>query len=180
MGTSKPKHHHSDNDIIYTPEDIAIKCIEKIPSVSNDSWCDPCYGQGVFFNNFKCDDNHKEFYEIEMGKDFLTIPKKFKWDWVVTNIPFSMPKEFIFTMAEHCNKGFGILCLSNSMTATRLKKLEDMGLYLYNQTTLYIKEWGFGYRTDFLVFTRYKNLTFDVIIKEKHQKGLIRGGEEDE
>jgi hypothetical protein len=67
-------------------------------------------------------------------------------------------------MAELCNKGFGILCLANSMTATRLQKLKDMGLYLHSITTLYIKEWGFGYRTDFYVFTRQQTQNLDVII----------------
>jgi hypothetical protein len=147
-----PKHHHSDRDEIFTPEDISQKLIEKIPYDDEDIWCDPCYGQGTFYNNFPCGDSNKDFFEINMNKDFLKSNDK--WDWVVTNIPFSKPKEFIFKMAESCEKGFGILCLANSMTATRLKKLKDMGLYLHSMEVIYIREWGFGYRTDFYVFTR--------------------------
>jgi len=165
MSGIKPKHSHSDRDKIYTPEDVAIKCINKIPYVDGDSWGDPCKGKGVFFNNFPCSEAHKTYWEIDEDKDFLK--DGFKLDWMVTNIPFSMPKEFIFKMADTCNKGFGILCLANSMTATRLKKLEEMVLYLHSQTILYVKEWGFGYRTDFLVFTRQKNNSFETIIKEK-------------
>lgn len=65
-----------------------------------------------------------------------------------------MPKEFIFKMAECSKKGFGILCLANSMTATRLLKLKEMGFYLDSMTVIYVSSWGFGYRTDFYVFTR--------------------------
>ena len=65
----KPKHSHSDNDIIYTPENIAKKCISKIPYSENDSWCDPCFGKGVFYNNFPTE--NKEWFEIQKGKDFL-------------------------------------------------------------------------------------------------------------
>ncbi len=83
----QPKHHHSDRDIIFTPEPLAKKLILKIPGVAGDTWCDPCFGEGVFYNNFPSD--KKEFYEIAMGKDFLSCDKKF--DWVVTNIPFSQP-----------------------------------------------------------------------------------------
>ena len=160
MAGIKPKHHHSDRDRIFTPEEIVKKLIAKIPSEEGDSWCDPCYGQGVFFNNFPTE--NKEFYEIDMGKDFLTCIKDY--DWVVTNIPFSRPKEFIEKMSNRCKKGFGILCLANSMTATRLEQLESKGLYLHSMTVLYIREWGFGYRTDFYVFTKEKQNKFEVLI----------------
>ncbi len=163
MGGVKPKHHHSDRDEIYTPENIAIRMIAKIPSGENDTWCDCCFGKGVFYNNFPTD--KKNFYEINMGKDFLISQEKF--DWIVTNIPFSKPKEFIFKMAENCIKGFGILCLANSMTATRLVKLKEMGLFLNSMTILYIKDWGFGYRTDFYVFTRNPIDAIDVVVSEK-------------
>tara|TARA_R100000951_G_C2536558_1_gene148040 strand:- start:49 stop:537 length:489 start_codon:yes stop_codon:yes gene_type:complete len=160
---NKPKHSHSDRDEIFTPENIVKELINNIPYDDEDIWCDPCYGQGVFYKNFPCGDLNKDFFEINMGKDFLKSNDK--WDWIVTNIPFSKPKEFIFKMAESCEKGFGILCLANSMTATRLKKLEDMGLYLNSMKVIYIREWGFGYRTDFYVFTRYPIKNMSVIIE---------------
>lgn len=98
-----------------------------------------------------------------MGKDFLTNLDE-AYDWCVTNIPFSQPKEFIFKMAEMSKKGFGILCLANSMTVTRLKKLESMGFYPHSLTCLYVKEWGFGYRTDFYVFMKNKVDNIDSVI----------------
>lgn len=146
------KHKHSDRDKIYTPESIVKQLIIKIPYSEGDSWCDCCYGKGVFYNNFPT--NNKSFFEIDLGKDFLQSNEKF--DWIVTNIPFSKPKEFIEKMSDNCIKGFGILCLANSMTVTRLKNLSEKGLYLNNITSLYIKDWGFGYKTEFYVFTRNK------------------------
>ncbi len=44
--------------------------------------------------------------------------------------------------------------------------LEGKGLYLDSMTVLYIKQWGFGYRTDFYVFTRKKS-GFEVVVVEK-------------
>lgn len=157
---NKPKHEHSDRDRIWTPIDLAKSLISKIPSSENDTWCDPCYGEGAFYNNFPV--AKSDWYEIDQGKDFLQCIGKY--DWCVTNIPFSKPKEFIFKMAECSNKGFGILCLANSMTATRLKKLEILGFYPNSVTVLYVKSWGFGYRTDFYVFTREKNENMETII----------------
>lgn len=157
---NKPKYEHSDRDRIFTPESVVKGLINKIPAEQGDTWCDPCLGEGVFFNNFPTE--NKQWYEIDNGKDFLQCLDEF--DWCVTNIPFSKPKEFIFAMARCSKKGFGILCLANSMTASRLKKLEEMGFYLNSQTILYIKEWGFGYRTDFYVFTRQKSRDLETII----------------
>ena len=157
----KPRHLHSDRDRIFTPENVAIKLIGKIPADNNDSWCDPCFGDGVFYNNFPA--KNKEYYEIDMGKDYLHCNKIY--DWNVTNIPFSKPKEFIFKMAHCSKKGFGILCLANSMTATRLTQLELLQFHIHSMTILYIKEWGFGYRTDFYVFIRKPdNEKFTIII----------------
>lgn len=160
----KPKHQHSDRDRIFTPKDVAIKLISKIPASEGDSWCDPCYGEGVFYNNFPSD--NKEFYEIDMNRNYLNCNKKY--DWNVTNIPFSKPKEFIFKMAECSLKGFGILCLANSMTATRLMELSKLGFCVDSLTVLYIKSWGFGYRTDFYVFTKNENEKFEIIISESN------------
>lgn len=155
------KHGHSDRDRIWTPKDLTVRLIGKIPAQEGDSWCDPCSGEGVFHDNFPT--TNKEWFEIDKGKDFLLASKQ--WDWCVTNIPFSQPKQFIFKMAECSKKGFGILCLANSMTATRLVKLEKLGFNVANVTCLYVKEWGFGYRTDFYVFVK-KPITnnFETII----------------
>jgi len=167
----KPKHYHSDRDRIYTPEEVVIKLIRKIPATADDTWCDPCFGKGVFYDNFPTE--NKYFYEIDMGRDFLQCEKLY--DWNVTNIPFSQPKDFIFKMAERSKKGFGILCLANSMTATRLHKLKEMGFYVHSVTVLYIKEWGFGYRTDFYVFAK-SNENFEVII---YNQCIQRSGNKD-
>ncbi len=163
---TKPKHSHSDRDRIYTPESVVKRLIQKIPAIDGDSWCDCCYGKGVFFQSFPS--KNKEYYEIDFGKDFLTSDKKY--DWIVTNIPFSQPKEFIQKMSDNCIKGFGILCLANSMTATRLKQLEEKGLFLNSMAVLYIKEWGFGYRTDFYVFTKKVVPQFETIIVDEQEK----------
>lgn len=162
---NKPKHSHSDRDEIYTPENIVQHVLSKIPFEVGDSACDPCYGDGVFYDNFLSyiDESLRAWYEIKQGKDFLSCTNRY--DWCITNIPFSKPKEFIFKMAECSKKGFGILCLANSMTATRLQKLEKMGFFLYYQCVIYVKEWGFGYRTDFYVFTRNKTNNLEVLIQ---------------
>lgn len=162
MGSTKPKHHHSDRDRIWTPLELADTLIKKVPIECGDYICDPCRGKGAFYNQFP-ESNAKFWFEIDMGKDFLTTSNRY--DWCITNIPFSLPKEFIFKMAECSKKGFGILCLSNSMTVTRLKRLEsEFGFYPKSITEIYVKSWGFGYKACFYVFTKEKQENLDSII----------------
>jgi hypothetical protein len=58
------------------------------------------------------------------------------------------------------------------MTASRLKQLEQKGLFLNSVTILYIRDWGFGYRTDFYVFTKDKINQFETIISNKTKCSL--------
>ena len=81
-----PKHSHSDRDRIFTPPELAKKLIGKIPSVAGDTWLDPCYGTGVFFDNFP--DGENAYCEIDMGKDFLEYEKKKKTRLGCNKYPF--------------------------------------------------------------------------------------------
>lgn len=161
---TRRKHHHSDRDRIWTPSGLAEMLVRKVPTVLGDTICDPCLGEGAFYDNFRAScQEHIDWYEIDKGKDFLACDKKY--DWCITNIPFSQPKEFIFKMAECSRKGFGILCLANSMTVTRLEQLKrDYGFFPHSITEIYIKSWGFGYKTVFYVFTKEPNESITSII----------------
>lgn len=67
----KPKHHHSDRDEIFTPEPLAKELIKRVPvNWEKDTVCDPCAGEGVFYDNFPT--THKTDFEINKGTDFLT------------------------------------------------------------------------------------------------------------
>lgn len=160
---------HSDRDRISTPVEVAKHLIQKIPYEQGDTWFDPCRGGGAFYDQFPST-GAKGYCEIDEGYDYLSTVCE-GWDWVVTNIPFSQPAAFIDKMSDDCVKGFGILCLANSMTGLRLAALEHKGLYVVNMTTVYIRQgsepgWGFGYRTDFYVFTRTRTDAFEVLIHD--------------
>jgi len=50
-------------------------------------------------------------------------------------------------MADCSRKGFGILCLSNSMTVTRLERLKkEYGFYPDSITEIYVRSWGLAIR----------------------------------
>lgn len=157
------KHEHTKNDIFVTPDVVAKHCLSKMPFELGDTVLDCCAGEvkRPFYENLPITVK-EDWCEILCNRDFLQSTNEY--DWIVGNIPFSMPKEFIFKMASLSKKGFGILCLSNSMTATRLQQLHKLGFYLQHDTSIYVKEWGFGYKTCFYVFTKTPSTSFSTLI----------------
>ena len=84
-------------DVVFTPEYVS----KKIISLLNPSgWClDPCKGDSSFYNNLPI---HKDYCEIEEGKDFFEYTKKM--NWIIGNPPYSLFEEFLrhsFNLAEN-------------------------------------------------------------------------------
>jgi hypothetical protein len=158
------KNNKSDNDKFYTPPDIVDECLKMIDFENCESICDPSAGNKEFYNKYP-EHIKKDYYELDENKDFLKC--NYKYDWIISNIPFSIAGKFILKMAECANIGFGVLCLASHITPTRIKKIEDMGFNITKMKRFYIKEWGFGYITDFYVFEKSDKKLFETIIREK-------------
>lgn len=92
MSDSKPKKNRplapsGGNDKIYTPTDLSKVIIDHF--MPSGRILDPCRGDGSFSNLMTgCD-----WCEIDDGVDFF---KTFgKWDWIVTNPPWSQFRNFL-------------------------------------------------------------------------------------
>ena len=51
------------NDVLYTPKELALRCIQLVDIQPGDVLYDPFRGKGVFFDNFPCG-NVKVYAEI--------------------------------------------------------------------------------------------------------------------
>ena len=78
------------SDIVYTPEWAAKDIIDWFKPIG--TILEPCRGGGAFFNNFP-PGAEKHWCEIQDGKDFLLWNAHV--DWIITNPPYSMLKEFL-------------------------------------------------------------------------------------
>lgn len=154
-----------------TPEKLAIDLIKKIPIQDTDIVLEPFSGEGVFFNNFpKC---VKKYCEITEGIDYKDYVGKI--DWVITNPPFKLENDkgkrinsFFPLLEYYCdkvNKGIAFLgndrCFS-TLTPLRMKRLNEMGLYLQGYTICNIKKWRGRYF--FMIFTKHKNDDINYLI----------------
>ena len=80
-----PKKNKPEQDIVYTPEPLAIDIIEHF--APQGRVLDASRGGGVFFDNFP-GDTIPDWCEITDGRDFFDY--SCKCDWIITNPPWSM------------------------------------------------------------------------------------------
>jgi len=155
-----------------TPETLAIELIKKIPILETDIVHEPFKGEGSFYNNFpKC---KKVYSEIAENKDYRDYTDKI--DWVITNPPFRLENDkgklvnsffpLLEYYADKVDKGVAFLgndyCFS-TLTPLRMKRLNEMGLYLQGYTICNIRKWRGRYF--FMIFTKKKNDNINYLIE---------------
>lgn len=86
------------NDLIYTPYPLARSIVEHF----NPSGLilEPCKGRGSFTKIFERNGLSYNWGEIREGRDFLKFNPKRKYDWIITNPPFSKIKDFLLKSCQ--------------------------------------------------------------------------------
>ena len=118
------KHRIIANDIFMTPPKLAKELIDIVPIESGDTILDSAKGEGAFFNAFP-EGTHKFWCENREGIDFFKEERKF--DWIITNPPYSILDNWIDHTAKHSNKGFCLLINTHSITPKRVQEIENYG-----------------------------------------------------
>jgi hypothetical protein len=65
---------------------------------------EPCIGDGAIVQVLRNYTSDIDWCEIQLGRDFLTYEPDRRYDWVITNPPYTLAKEFIdhaYTMADN-------------------------------------------------------------------------------
>jgi len=140
----------------YTPREIVIKCISKIPYRKEDLCLDVGSGENmVWYNNLNC---KRDWVEIDKGKDFFNYNNKV--DWCIGNPPYKDFWKFMSKSLDISKKGIAFLVQAdfwNRLTQKRLKEMENKGFFMSRIYVLEVKEW-FG-RYFFIIITK-KNKGF--------------------
>ena len=86
----------SGNDKIYTPDYLAKEIVEHFNP--DGRILEPCSGNGAFLKYLPTAD----WCEIDKGRDFFNTNGH--WDWIVTNPPYSLYRQFLehsFDLADN-------------------------------------------------------------------------------
>lgn len=121
---NRPLAPRGGNDDVYTPEYLAKQIIAHFnPS---GPIMEPCRGTGSFYNNFPTGEDHG-WFELSEGKDFLASEVNEKYNWVITNPPWSKIRPFLDkSMIISDNVVF--LCLVNAFfMKARLRDIKVRG-----------------------------------------------------
>jgi len=112
--------NYKSNDVIMTPESLAIKIIKHFNPIGKI--LEPCKGTGSFYNNFP-KDCEKDWCEISKGKDFLKYDKKV--EWIITNPPWSKIRKFLQKSMEVSNNIIFLCTINHLWTKARLRDIKE-------------------------------------------------------
>ena len=117
-----PNKNKPEQDIVYTPENVAIEIINRFPTYGKI--LDPCRGLGVFYNNYP-DSLEKNWCELSEGIDFLTHTGQY--DWIITNPPWSKMREFLIHGMKLSDNIVYLSLFNHFVTKRRLKDIRESG-----------------------------------------------------
>lgn len=117
---NQPNRDYVSNDVVMTPEDLAIKLIAHFNPLGKG--LEPCRGTGNIYRNLPqiC-----EWCEISEGKDF------FDWvehvDYIFTNPPWSQIRKFLLHSYEVADEIYMLFTINHLWTKARLTDMRKAG-----------------------------------------------------
>lgn len=121
MNSFCPKTNQPEQDVVYTPDEMAIEIVRHFnPS---GRILEPCKGGGSFLRALPSD---TAWCEIEEGIDFLM--HNGSYDWIMTNPPWSKIRQFLtHAIALSATNIVFLMNINALMTKKRLKLIHDNG-----------------------------------------------------
>ena len=152
------KGQRKKSDFYETPYSITQQLLDVLEIEKDSFILEPACGGGAItkvleLNNF----SNLESYDIE--KDFLKEERVLGFDYVITNPPFSLAKEFILKSKEVCRKGFYMLL---PLSYLHGKERHDI---IYQNNNFMLKT--------VYVFTRYPMLGDKLRDDGKYRTGMM-------
>jgi len=135
------KHRTNPKDVFYTPRSVVLTHISHIATLPTDTWYDPFYGEGAYFNEFPT--VHKTFTEIALGQDFFEFNEEV--DVICSNPPYSMIDKVLEKSVALKPRIISYLLLHGAMTPKRMEYLKENGYGLTSIYTCKVFKWyGFA------------------------------------
>lgn len=119
---SRPLAPRGGCDLVWTPDSLAAQIVEHFQP--SGKILEPCKGGGAFTRAMPgC-----EWCEISLGSDFLAVEGK--WDWIVTNPPWSQFRAFLRKSMEVADNVVFLSLLNAWFMRARVRDMRSAGFGL--------------------------------------------------
>ena len=119
-----PGRNAPEADIVMTTLSLARRVIAAFASEMEGIVLEPARGQGAFFNQLP-EHIEADWCEISMGRDFFGYTRKV--DWIITNPPFSLFREFLLHALDLAENIVFLCPLNHFSTKHRLRQIAAEG-----------------------------------------------------
>lgn len=116
---NQPNRNYKSDDVVMTPEDLAIKLIEHFKPQGKG--LEPCRGTGNIYSQLE----NADWCEISEGKDFFEYRERV--DYIFTNPPWSQIRKFLLHSYELADNIYMLFTINHLWTKARLKDMKKNG-----------------------------------------------------
>lgn len=116
---SQPNRNYKSDDVVMTPEDLAIRLINHFQPIGRG--LEPCRGTGNIWKHL----DNAEWCEITEGKDFFNFNKHV--DYIFTNPPWSQIRKFLIHSYEIADNIYILFTINHLWTKARLNDMRQAG-----------------------------------------------------
>lgn len=116
---NQPNRNYTSDDVVMTPEPLAIKLIEHFKPKGHG--LEPCRGTGNIWRNLE----NADWCEISEGKDFFEYNQSV--DYIFTNPPWSQIRKFLQHSYCLANDIYMLFTVNHLWTKARLKDMKKAG-----------------------------------------------------
>jgi len=122
-----PGENQPEHDLIMTPRSLARTIISHFAPQGN--LLDPAAGEGAFELELE---QYGEVYSCELsrGTDFFSSNPEIKFDWIITNPPWSKMRRFLSEAFIRGNNVVYLATLTHFITRARLNDIANAGFGL--------------------------------------------------
>lgn len=116
---SQPNRNYKSDDIVMTPEDLAVKLIEHFNPQGKG--LEPCRGTGNIWKHL----DNADWCEITEGRDFFEYTQHV--DYIFTNPPWSQIRKFLNHSYEIAEDIYMLFTINHLWTKARLLDMAEAG-----------------------------------------------------
>lgn len=117
---AQPKPDYKSNDVVYTPPALAKSIYNHFSPTGTQ--LEPCRGGGAFYDLMPVG---SDYCEIAEDKDFLKYTGKV--DWIITNPPWSLFKDFLNKSTDVADNIVFLVTVNHMFTKARMRILKEKG-----------------------------------------------------